>query len=95
MNIALTAFLYIAIAASAGALTFLAGQRSSGRTPKEVDDCHEQAALLEGVKKDLDNIYEDAHRAKTPEDATIEVARARDQLEDAIVGLRRGADLVV
>ena len=85
----------MAIATSAGALTFLAGQRAAGRTPKEVDDCHEQAALLEGVRKDLDHLVEDATRAEVSPDAAVEVVRARDQLDEAIVGLRRGADLVV
>lgn len=47
------------------------------------------------MKKEIDHLVEDAERAKTPEEATIEVVRARDQLDDAIAGLRRGADLVV
>lgn len=95
MNVALTAFLYIAIATSSAALTFLAGQRASGRTPKEVDACHEHATLLEGAKREIDAIYEDAHRAEAPPAALDEIDRARTQLDAAIVGLRRGADLIV
>lgn len=95
MNTALIAFLYVAIATSVGAITFLAGQRAGGRTPREVDECHEQAALLEGAKHDLDRVYEDAHRNQTPQETLAELDRARSQLDEAIVGLRRGADLVV
>lgn len=94
MSAAAMAFLYLAIGASGGALAFLAGQRASGRTPPEVDACHEQANLLESVSRDLDALHEDAAKATTPEErAEIEAARTR--LEEAISGLRRGADLLV
>lgn len=94
-SVATMAFLYLAIGASCGALAFLAGQRSSGRTPKEVDECHDQAAMLQGVARDLDLLYEDAERADAPPEAREDLVRARTQLDDAISGLRRGADLVV
>ncbi|MHB8603770.1 MAG: hypothetical protein ACYDCK_00840 [Thermoplasmatota archaeon] len=95
MNVALTAFLYVAIASSVGALTFLMGQRASGRTPKEVDECHEQATLLEGARRELEALYDEAHRAGSPAPTLDEIDRARIQLDEAILGLRRGADLVV
>lgn len=94
-SVATMAFLYLAIAASCGALAFLAGQRSSGRTPREVDECHEQATILQGVARDLDQLTEDVERADAPTEAREDLARARMQLDDAISGLRRGADLVV
>lgn len=95
MSAAAMAFLYLAIAASGGALAFLAGQRMSGRTPPEVHACHEQAALLESVARDLTAIQEDAQKNATPEDGAEELENARARLDEAISGLRRGADLVV
>lgn len=95
MNAAITAFLYVSIATSVGALAFLAGQRASGRTPKQVDECHEQAALLDGTRRDLERLAEDAERAGTAPEAREELSRAAEQLDEAIAGLRRGADLIV
>lgn len=94
MSVATLAFLYLSIAASAGALAFLAGQRASGRTPAEVHACHEQVALLESVSRDLDALSEDAARSAAPADGREEIESARTRLDDAIGGLRRGADLV-
>lgn len=90
-----TAFLYLAIAAAGGALAFLAGQRAGGRTPPEVARAHEEALLLESVAKDLATLDDAAARAAAPEDARHEIANARDELDDAVRTLRRGADLVV
>jgi hypothetical protein len=95
VNAAITAFLYVAIGTSVGALTFLLGQRASGRTPKEVDECHEQAALLDGVKRDLDHLAEDATRADAAPPAREQLERAAERLDETIAQLRRGADLVV
>lgn len=95
MNIAITAFLYVAIATSVGALCFLAGQRASGRTPKEVGDAHDQATRLDGVKRDLDRLVDDAARADASVASREELERAAIQLEETISALRRGADLVV
>lgn len=95
MSLAAAAFMYAAIATSTGALAFLAGQRMSGRTSKEVQSCYEQATLLESVARDLRALSEDDARDAAPEEGREELARASDRLEEAIRGLRRGADLVV
>lgn len=95
MSFIASAFLYIALAASGGALAFLAGQRASGRTPREVEDCYEQAALLEGVETDLRALEEEAAKAANVEEGREAVRNARIALSDAIRGLRRGADQVV
>lgn len=95
MSMAAMAFLYLAIGASGGALAFLAGQRASGRTPPEVEACHEQAALLESVARDLDALEQEAARSDLPEADRAEIGQARTRLDDAIGGLRRGADLLV
>lgn len=93
MSAAAIAFLYLAIATSGGAVAFLAGQRSSGKTPREVESCHEQALLLESVAKDLRALADDV--AKAGDEGREELKAARDELEDAIHGLQRGADLIV
>lgn len=95
MSAAAMAFLYLAIGASGGALAFLAGQRASGRTPPEVHACHEQASLLESVSRDLDALHEEATKTDIPDEGREELENARTRLEEAITGLRRGADLVV
>lgn len=95
MSAAAMAFLYLAIAASGGALAFLAGQRASGRTPKEVHECHDQASLLESVQRDLDALHEEAAKTSVPEEGREDLEDARGRLDEAISGLRRGADLVV
>lgn len=95
MSAAAMAFLYVALAASGGALAFLAGQRASGRTPKEVHECHDQAALLENVSRDLDALHAEAEKGDAPEEGREEIQCARARLEEAIGGLRRGADLIV
>ena len=89
------AFLYLAVATSGGALAFIAGQRMSGRTPPEVDGCNEQAILLEGIARELDAMCDDVDGASDPDDARAALQRARDELDEAISRLRRGADLVV
>lgn len=94
MSLAAAAFMYAAIATSTGALAFLAGQRMSGRTSKEVEDCYENATLLESVARDLRTLCDDAKDA-APEEGRAELQAARERLEQAITGLRRGADLVV
>lgn len=88
-------FLYMAIAASSGALAFLAGQRASGRTPPEVDECHEQAMLLDSVARDLRALTEDAAKADPSDEGTQNLRAAHEQLDEAVVSLRRGADLIV
>lgn len=95
MNVAVMAFLYAAIAASTGALAFLAAQRMSGRTPREVQACYEKALLLESASKEVRALCEDAEKSGAPEDARADLRTASEQLEDAIRGLRRGADLIV
>lgn len=95
MSVALTALLFLAIATTTGALAFLAGQRASGRTPREVSECHEQATRLDSVRRELDALHEAAERGGVPQEARAELARAREGLEDAVAGLRRGADLLV
>lgn len=102
MNVAGSAFLYVAIAASGGALAFLSGQRSSGRTPPGVESVYEHAMLLDSVARDLRALTEQAEKLPAPEvgreeleTARGELAAARTELEDAIGRLRRGADLVV
>ena len=93
MSVAAVAFLYMAIATSGGAIAFLAGQRSSGKTPREVEGAYEQAVLLESVAKDLRTLCDDA--AKAGAEGREELESAKEQLDDAIFGLQRGADLVV
>ena len=95
MSLAASAFLYMALATSGGALAFLTGQRASGRTPREVEACHEQAMLLDRVAEDLRSLCDEADKAEAPDEAREELRQARDRLEEAIAGLRRGADLVV
>lgn len=95
MSAAASMFLFLAIAASGGAVAFLTGQRTSGRTPPEVEACHEQATLLERASEELRALCDEAQKADAPEEAREELRAARDELEDAISGLRRGADLVV
>lgn len=87
MSMAAAAFMYGAIATSTAALGFLTGQKTSGRTSKEVEACYENVALLEGLARDL--------RELAAESESEELAKARDRLEEAVVTLRRGADLVV
>lgn len=95
MNIAGSAFLYLALAASAGALAFLSAQRLSGRTPPQVERVHEHAALLESVGRDLRALVDEAEKAPPSDDGRADLRSARDGLDDAIAGLRRGADVVV
>lgn len=95
MSVAATAFMYAAIACSAGALAFLAGQRASGRTSKEVEGCYEQGTLLEGVARDLRELHAEAERTPAAEHGRAELANARERLDDAISTLQRGADAVV
>lgn len=87
-------FLYGALAVSGGALAFLRGQRASGRTDPEVAECYEKVMLLERVAREVEELTEEAGKAGD-EDALKELATAREQLEEAIAGLRRGADAVV
>ena len=95
MSMAAAAFMYAAIATSTGALAFLAGQKASGRTSKEVAGCYENVALLEGVARDLRELADEVQRSPTAEDGRGDLVKARDRLEEAIVTLRRGADRVV
>lgn len=95
MSMAAAAFMYAAIATSVGALAFLAGQRSSGRTSKEVESAYESVTLLQGVHRDLGELAAEAGKAPGQEDGRAELVKARDRLEEAIVTLRRGADSVV
>lgn len=95
MSVAAAAFMYVAIATSAGALAFLAGQRSSGKTSGEVEACYEQAQLLESAARDLRALRDEAAKAPPAEDGREELAGAHERLEEAIRGLRRGADAVV
>lgn len=96
MSMAAAAMMYAAIATSAGALAFLAGQRSSGRTSKEVEGCYENVALLEGVARDLRELADNAHAAEeAQDDGRAELVKARDRLDEAITTLSRGADAVV
>lgn len=87
-------FLYGALAVSGGALAFLTGQRSSGRTDPDVARCYENVRLLEGVAGDLATLADEAREAGD-EDGLKELETALSDLEDAIAGLRRGADAVV
>lgn len=89
------AFMYLAVATSGGALAFIAGQRMSGRTPREVEGCNEQAILLESALRELDAMCDDADGDGDPADARTALQRARDELDEAISRLRRGVDLVV
>lgn len=96
MSVAGAAFLYLAIAASGGAVSFLTGQRTSGKTAPEVESCYEHALLLESAARELNALCEEAAKAADlPPEARAELEGAREKLEDAIGGLRRGADLVV
>ena len=95
MSVAGAAFLYIAIAASGGAVSFLTGQRSSGKTSSEVEACYENAVLLESASRELRALCDEAAKAELPPETRVELENARVQLEDAISGLQRGADLVV
>ena len=95
MNVAAMAFMFLAVAASGGALTFLMGQRSSGRTASGVEESQEHALLLESVSKDLEAFHEDLVKTMPVADGHEEIKRACLQLEEAISGLRRGADLVL
>lgn len=95
MNVATMAFMFLSIAASGGALAFLMGQRASGRASPEVDECHEQALLMESFAKDLGSFEADVEKTAPPADVQEELKVARRDLEEAILGLRRGADLVL
>lgn len=93
---AAAAMMYAAIATSTGALAFLTGQRASGRTSDDVEGCYESATLLDGVARDLRALCEETQKAPPVEgDGREELAKALERLEEAVSGLRRGADLVV
>lgn len=95
MSMAAAAFMYAAIATSVGALAFLAGQRTSGRTSKEVAGAYENVALLEGVARDLRELHEEVEKAPAPAEGRDHLTKARDKLDEAITTLQRGADRVV
>lgn len=92
---AAVAMMYAAIATSTGALAFLTGQRSSGRTSEDVRESYEKAALLEGVARELRELCEKVEKDESAGEGREDLVRARDRLDDAIAGLQRGADLVV
>lgn len=95
MSVAGAAFLYLAIAASGGAVSFLTGQRTSGKTAPEVESCYEHALLLESAARELNALCDEAAKADLAPETRADLEGAREKLEDAISGLRRGADLVV
>lgn len=93
MSVASMAFLYLAVAASGGALAFLFAQRMSGRTPPEVAGCYEGASQLESATRDLGSLCSEAKAVPTGAHGLLESARA--ELEEAVRGLHRGADRAV
>ena len=95
MSMAAAAFMFAAIATSTGALAFLAGQRASGRTSKDVAGCYENAALLQGVARELHDLADEVEKAPAPAEGREHLVKARDRLEEAITTLTRGADRVV
>ena len=95
MSMAAAAFMYAAIACSTGALAFLAGQRASGRTSKEVSAAYENAALLQGVARELNELAAEVEKAPEPVEGREHLVKARDRLDEAITTLTRGADRVV
>lgn len=94
-DIATTAFLFLAIAIAGGSLAFLAAQRASGKTSREVERVLESALLLESVAKDLRALRADVSPKDEAKHAEGDLEGAQRQLDDAIAGLRRGVDLAM